>query len=314
MSEAERTLSLAGRFVGCLLGQAVGDALGAPFETMPGDAIYYGFGSARKIMARPPVDQLIYTDDTQMMIGIAETLIDRGEIDEDHLMHAFVQRFDPLRGYGPGTQQLLEHAASGGDWRELAQTIYPGGSFGNGAGMRSAPIGLFFHDDLDRVDHEASRSAVVTHAHPIGIDGARLLALAVAIAVRESPFHSESFYEQLLRRARTSEFREALTMASRLTLDDSVAVLGNTLEAHRSVIACFACHPDSYVTAVGRAIGLGGDVDTLAAMTGALSGAYLGQGAIPSHLLALLEDGAEGKGYLEELAQRLLARREVSRQ
>ena len=102
-------------------------------------------------------------------------------------------------------------------------------------------------------------------------------------------------------------------MASRLTLEDSVAVLGNTLEAHRSVvtaIACFACHPDSYVTAVGRAIGLGGDVDTLAAMAGALSGAHLGAGAIPAHLVALLEEGPEGRTYLQGLARRLLALRD----
>jgi poly(ADP-ribose) glycohydrolase ARH3 len=316
MSQTERTSGLAERFCGCVLGQAVGDAMGAPFETMPGDAIYYGFGSARKIMAAPPVDRLVYTDDTQMMIGVAETLIERGRIDESRLMQSFSSRFDPLRGYGPGTQEILEHALTGGDWKKLSATIYPGGSFGNGAAMRVAPIGLFFSDDLDRVEAEAESSAVVTHGHPIGIDGACLLALAVALVVREDAFNGRSFYEILLSRARTEEFRDALSIASRLTLEDSVAVLGNSLEAHRSVvtsIACFACQPESYVTAVGRAIGLGGDVDTLAAMTGALSGAHLGPSAIPSHLIALLEDGPEGRTYLEGLSRRLHSSRKSSR-
>jgi ADP-ribosylglycohydrolase len=73
-------ISLLDRFRGCLLGQAVGDALGAPFETMPAEAIYYGFGFAKEIIAAPPVDRLEYTDDTQMMIGVAENLADHGRI------------------------------------------------------------------------------------------------------------------------------------------------------------------------------------------------------------------------------------------
>jgi poly(ADP-ribose) glycohydrolase ARH3 len=89
--------SMADRFRGCILGQAVGDALGAPFETMPADAIYYGFGSARKILAAPPVDRLEYTDDTQMMIGVAETLAQYGEIKQDELMREFVANFDAAR-------------------------------------------------------------------------------------------------------------------------------------------------------------------------------------------------------------------------
>ena len=108
------------QFRGCLLGQAVGDALGAPFETMPAAAIYYGFGFARKIISAPPVERLEYTDDTQMMIGIAETLVAHGAIKQDELMAAFVANFDPGRAYGPGTHQILDLAAAGGG---LAETL-----------------------------------------------------------------------------------------------------------------------------------------------------------------------------------------------
>lgn len=298
------------RFRGCLLGQAVGDALGAPFETMPPSAIYYGFGFARKIVADPPVERLEYTDDTQMMIGVAETLIAQGKIRQDALMACFVANFDAARAYGAGTHQILDFASNGGDWRALAGGIFPGGSLGNGAAMRAAPIGLLFNTDLRRVAEEAVHSAVLTHTHPVDVDGARLLAIAVALAVRNSVFDREAFFAELLRHAATEEFSEALTRASCLSPDDSVGQLGTSLEAHRSVptaIACFASHPDSYSDAVGRAIGLGGDVDTLAAMTGALSGARLGIHAIPTHLLARLEDGQRGKAYIEGLAQRLFA-------
>lgn len=302
------TPSLLDRFRGCILGQAVGDALGAPFETMPASAIYYGFGFARKIVAAPPVDRLEYTDDTQMMIGVAETLAEHGQIRQDALVQAFVANFDAARSYGPGTHQIIDFAAAGGDWRALSATIFPGGSLGNGAAMRVAPIGLLFHDDLDRVAEQAVLSAVPTHSHPVGIDGARMLAIAVALAVRPGAFDPGVFYAELLRWVATEEFSDALTKAAGLSLDDNVGLLGISLEAHRSVptaIACFASYPDCYPDAIGRAIGLGGDVDTIAAMVGALSGARLGVQAIPAHLLAMLEDGPKGRSYLDRLAGRL---------
>src|SRR5690348_1695346 len=120
------------RFLGCVLGLAVADAIAAPFEGMPADAIYYSFGTARKILAKPPVQTLCYTDDTQMMIGIAEVLLEHGRIDEEALMAAFVSNFHPDRGYGPGAARLLQAAAAGEDWRSLVPTIHPGGSLGNG--------------------------------------------------------------------------------------------------------------------------------------------------------------------------------------
>ena len=70
-------------------------------------------------------------------------------------------------------------------------------------------------------------------------------------------------------------------------------------------LAAFACFPDSYVDAVGSVILLGGDTDTLAAMTGALSGAFLGRGAIPTRLVDMLEDDAKGQTHVQILAGRL---------
>jgi poly(ADP-ribose) glycohydrolase ARH3 len=131
------------------------------------------------------------------------------------------------------------------------------------------------------------------------------MAIAVALAMRDPVFDRNSFFAELLRQAATNEFADALAQASSLTLDDGVGQLGSSLEAHRSVptaLACFASYPDSYADAVGRAIGLGGDTDTLAAMTGALSGARLGIDSIPRHLLEILEDGPKGRHYLEDLS------------
>lgn len=132
-----------------------------------------------------------------------------------------------------------------------------GGSFGSDAVMRVAPIGLFLPDDLDRVWEEARLSALPTHIHPLGIEGAQLLAMAVALATRYDKFDSGPFYNELIRRATTDEFRWLLFTAAELTPDDSVSILGSGIEAHRSVvtsIACFALAPEDFVDAVGCGI------------------------------------------------------------
>ena len=73
-----------------------------------------------------------------------------------------------------------------------------------------------------------------------------------------------------------------------------------------TAIACFAATPGDFEMAIARAIGLGDDTDTVAAMAGALVGAFAGVSAIPPGLLAKLEDGpAKGRAHIAELAERL---------
>ncbi len=296
------------RFLGCLLGQAVGDALGAPFEGYPADFIYWQYGSIREQLIRLPDGPLRYTDDTQMMIGVAEDLLNHDEILPATLMERFAARYDPERGYGAGARRLLEAAAAGEDWDRLAETLFPGGSFGNGAAMRVAPVGMVFAHDLVRATGQAVVSARVTHRHPLGIEGARLFAIAVALASRGPPLDRRAFYRELARDCREEEFAWQLRAARRLRAGHSLAFLGNSLPAHRSVvtaIACFTCSPDSFEGCIERAIAQGDDTDTLAAMAGALCGAYLGVDAIPAAWIDNLERGPDGLDYLRTLADGL---------
>jgi poly(ADP-ribose) glycohydrolase ARH3 len=296
------------QFTGCLLGLAVGDAVGAPFEGLSADNIFWGHGPATELVANAGHEPLYYTDDTEMMVGVAEALAECGQVLEGPLCRAFAANYHPERGYGRGARLVIEAMAEGRDWRTVAAGHFPGGSYGNGAAMRVAPVGLLFCRDLDRVAEEAKRSALPTHVHPLGIEGAQLLAVAVALALRPGPLDRRAFYRELRRRARSEEFRWAVSAAARLRPGDTVSFLGNSLEAHRSVVtavACFASSPRSYEDAVARAIGLGDDTDTLAAMTGALAGAHLGVAAIPARLLDRLEDGPKGRSHIGTLAARL---------
>ncbi len=301
-------ITISDRYLGCFLGQSIGDAVGSPIEGMAPDMIYQFFGDSQALMQVPADRELHYTDDTEMMIGVAEALCDEGRIIEDRLVERFVANLNPARGYGPGAIRVLQVMSEGGNWKHLTETMFPGGSYGDGAAMRVAPVGLLFHSDLDRVWHEARLSALPTHVHPMGIEGAQLLAVAVAWLMTHTVFEPEAMYAELLRRAVTDEFRWLLSTAANLSADDSVSILGNGIEAQRSVvtsIACFALAPDDYVEAVGRAIGLGGDTDTLGAMTGALSGTHLGVAGLPGNLVNQLENGERGRDAIIALAVRL---------
>jgi poly(ADP-ribose) glycohydrolase ARH3 len=165
------------RFRGCLLGLAVGDALGAKFEAQSADAIRARFPSYEALIAYPQ-EEIWYTDDTQMAIGVAETLLACGEIIESQLCQAFVANYLPSRGYGRGARAVLDAMEEDRDYCQVAEEYFPGGSYGNGAAMRVAPVGLVFRDDRPRLFEQARLSALPTHRHPLGIEGGQLLALA----------------------------------------------------------------------------------------------------------------------------------------
>src|SRR5689334_19169349 len=101
------------QFTGALIGLAIGDAVAAPYEGLDSQLIVAKFGNPRNVVNRPPVERLCYTDDTQMMIGLAETLIEHGEVNQDALAAAFVRNHDPRRGYGQGARTLIDGIAQG---------------------------------------------------------------------------------------------------------------------------------------------------------------------------------------------------------
>jgi poly(ADP-ribose) glycohydrolase ARH3 len=299
--------SLQDRFRGCLLGLAVGDALGGRFEAQLPEAMRSRFANITDLMNHLR-EELWYTDDTQMTIAVAEELLAHGAITEAGLCAAFVANYVPSRGYGRGARAILEAMEEGGDHRAVAARYFPGGSYGNGAAMRVAPVGLVFRRDVQRLREQARLSAEPTHLHPFGIEGARLLARAVALAVESENFDRKVFFETLIAECISEEFRSRLRLASTVQTPADLAGLGNGIEALESVptaIASFALAPESFEATVGQVVMLGGDTGTLAAMAGALSGAFIGVSGLPSRLVGLLEQSPKGRAYITDLADRL---------
>ncbi len=300
------------RYRGALLGVVVGDALGAPLEGHAGPV-----PPERVRGLEEDHVELLYTDDTAMTIALAESLLERGELDQDHLAARFVAHFrrEPHRGYGPGTARLLDELAAGAGWRPTAAAQFGGqGSFGNGAAMRVAPIALHAAGDLFRVAALARRSAVVTHTHPAAVDGAVAQATAVALALRGpagEPLDGGTFLAAVASTVGDGEVADAL--GSLIDLVEGVeppppeavaARTGTGVAAAESVpaaLAAFLVRPDSFVETVRYAISLGGDTDTIASMAGAVAGARLGEQAVP----ARWRQRTEAAPLLVELADRL---------
>ena len=308
-------IPLLSRFRGCLLGLAVGDALGGRFEARSAESIRERFLSVEALI-RYPQDEIWYTDDTQMAIGIAETLAEHGEIVESALCRTWVRYYLPSRGYGSGARAVIEAMEEGRDHRAVAARYFVGGSYGNGAAMRVAPVGLFFRDDESRLWDQARLSALPTHLHPLGIEGAQLIARAVGWASRAQRFDRIEFFQHLQSACTTTEFRAKLALAATVETPSDLAQLGNGIEALESAptaIASFALTPDSYADTIANVIFLGGDTDTMAAMAGAISGAYLGIDAIPTSLLQRLETSSQGRDFLLQLADRLCERYNLGR-
>ena len=296
------------RATGALLGTFVGDALGMPFEGKPAAAI-----PAQLEMEEARLGRGTYTDDTQMMIALAESLLERGEVDEEHLAGAFLEAFDPDRGYGSGTMELFEFWRQGMPVTDAASRLYGGqGSLGNGAAMRIAPIAVRFAASDDRLRTQAERSSRLTHTHPLAIDAAVVQAVAIAAA-----FRGEDIVAAGHGVATTPVMHDQLSQAEQLrgrplTPDDIGVQLGNSPEGHQSVPTAMlaASSQPSFEQAVRFAVACGGDSDTIGAMAGAIAGARDGASGMPPRWLDALENGSKGRRYVERLAVALLADRE----
>ena len=101
-----------------------------------------------------------YTDDTQLMIALAESLGVGGEIDQDGLARRFLEIYDTFRGYGMVFKNFVQLMELGEDWRSAARKIHNllTGSW-NGSAMRVAPGGAFYYRDRPSLARAARLSS-----------------------------------------------------------------------------------------------------------------------------------------------------------
>ncbi|MER7695259.1 MULTISPECIES: ADP-ribosylglycohydrolase family protein [unclassified Streptomyces] len=269
---------------------ALGDAFGErwfPLFREPRQAL-------NEIRARrvPQEPHWHWTDDTALALALHRSLDEHGQVDQDHVALGYALAFDAdqARGYGHGMHLLLPRLlVSPADWRTLAPELFEGGSLGNGAAMRVAPLGARFHEDLVHVAGQAALSAEVTHAHPDGIAGAVAVAVAAALSARgELTLDAVAdrtprgpVRDGVLRAARTPfttepwKAADLLGNGQRIRADDTVPFALWTAARHRGDLEAAL-----WATAEGL-----GDVDTTCAITGGVVGAATGTAGVPEEWL-----------------------------
>jgi len=252
-----------------------------------------------------PSGPWFHTDDTEMAISIVAVLKSHGYIDQDALAKRFARRFerDPDRGYGKMTRIQMREIMAGAKWREMAANAFGGqGSMGNGSAMRVAPLGAYFADDLERCAEEARLSSLVTHTHSEGVAGAIAVAIAAAMAWQ---LHGDTYrdcvrrlFDAVLQHTPESKVRRGILLASttapEIPVADVARSLGNgsLVTAPDTVPFCIwlaAHHLDNFVEALGKAISVGGDCDTNAAIVGGIVALSAGRESIPAEWLKARE-------------------------
>ena len=306
-------MDLLDRFRGCLLGVAVGDALGMPTEGYTAQEISSRFGPIREMLPAPQghfhtgLSAGQFTDDTEETLLLAESLIEASGFSADRFAGKLAawgaawtldERLN--RGVGFATRSAVESLIAGTAWQESGLAIPTCGS-----AMRASPIGLLYHPDLNIVKSYADLQSLPTHTSP----AARASAVAVAVGVALSC--SGFSQEMILRNAASQASRLDVDFAERLLWagsllelrpEDALGLIRNSPLAMETVPAAFYCflkfEPEE---ALIMAAGSGGDTDSIASIAGSLFGASLGPNWIPQRWLAALE----GNERIESAAQGL---------
>ena len=268
------------RALGAFLGLAVGDAVGTTLEFCPRDTqprLKDMIGGSP--FGQPPGG---WTDDTSMALALADSLAACGTLDCRDLMDRFVRWWQEGEyshvgrciDIGTTTRAALELYRRTGD--PLAGSTNPW-SAGNGSLMRLAPVALRFWADRPRAIAAAAEQSRTTHGAEEAVDACRTFAELIADAIAGSPRA-----DVLAPRAFEGAPAIARIMAGswRGRARDTIRSSGYVVHTLEAAIWSVARTGD-FRNAVLLAANLGGDADTVAAVTGQLAGALYGLGGIP---------------------------------
>jgi ADP-ribosyl-[dinitrogen reductase] hydrolase len=269
---------------GLMLGAAIGDALGMPLE----------FGAPRPLnalcrdMIRGRLPAGTFTDDTEMALAVAESLLAHSPLDGKDLVNRFVTwyQFNPP-DVGVHTAQVLDLVNRGLTWQDASERVQQDNpsSAGNGSLMRTWPIAVARHEQPGLLIAESRLQSQITHAHEDCVNACVFLNLVLVDLIHRDQSKSpnlalrQSLASSLSKVSLGSEFELVLELApvrQRDQLQNSGWVR-HTLES-----ALWATlNSQSFEEALVNAVNLGNDADTTGCVTGAIAGAMYGVEAIP---------------------------------
>lgn len=296
-------MELAERFRGCLLGLAVGDAVGTTVEFQPRGSF-------------PPVTDLTgggpfhlnpgeWTDDASMALCLASSLSECGGFDARDQMERYVRWWE--KGYWSSNGTCFDIGITvSSALRRYRETGEPNAgstdphTAGNGCLMRLAPVPMFYYPDRAAAEHFAAESSRTTHGAAECLEASRLFARMLVAALAGSS-------KADILTVGKDEFAACPKIAAIANAgylhkpENEIRGSGYVVASLEAALWCFAT-TDSFKAAILKAANLGEDADTTAAICGQLAGAHYGVAGIPSAWLQRLARRQE----IDELAVALL--------
>ena len=310
------------RFRGALLGSAVGEALGSLTQGLTSRDVEELFGDLDALPVTASARRAAAPRGS-LLLSVARSLLPDGVLDPGRTADAIarVGRRDEPPGFSGFVRNLLERGLPWHEAGENAPESMPA--------VLVLPIALLRAGNFRRLKLEAGILVSLTNIHPTAIAGAIAQACAVAriLHTPASTLDVISFSRALSpvvagiepeRGTRLRIGRSATTVGRKLgaelpalllrraPVQEMQEALGNGTAAHEGIpfsLGCFLRSPGDFAEAVLSAVRHGGDAGAVAAMAGALCGAYVGESGIPERFLAHLP----GRRELGEAAERLLA-------
>lgn len=287
-------MDLEERLAGCLLGTAVGDALGLPAEGMSARAIRRRWGRLDRFRFLGRTGRV--SDDTEQTALAAQALA-RHPDDPEAFARAFrrslVGWFWRLPwGIGLATIRACLKATLGASRSGV-------GSAGNGAAMRAGIVGAFFHDRPDARRAFGRALAEVTHTDARAVEAALVVAETAAAGLEAArSVVADPVLGAALDRAAELARRGTSTA-------EAAAELGTSGYAVHTVAFAAYCLRRHGADALTEAVHAGGDTDTIGAIVGGWLGAHGGASALPAPLVEALPEGPFGRTHLRSLARAL---------
>lgn len=301
--------------IATLVGCAIGDALGNPFEMWDSkkealvkwDGQFKAGGTFWKGKAGQ------YTDDTLMSIALSTSLIQCSGFNAEDVAREYLAWYETgnTRGIGTTTASAIMNLKGGATFSESGLKFQFDGlpAGGNGTAMRASPIGLVYRHDLVKLMECAIRDASITHNSVEPKVGSSAVAMAVALlanGVSDNKSVLPDIAEVLAESLVQTKIQQAMFFLEenedpKRALTE-IGVSGYVPETVGAAFYCLAA-TDCFKDAVVMAIKAGGDTDTTAAVVGALAGTYYGLDGIPSEY----KEQVENFQLLQDLTDELLS-------
>jgi ADP-ribosyl-[dinitrogen reductase] hydrolase len=294
------------RAEGVLLGLACGDALGRPVEFETPARILAQYGEVTGMLANgtwgKPAGTV--TDDTDMARCLARSLVACEGFDPADIADRFVAWYEsgPF-DVGSMTSAALGRIRDGEPWDVAGQRVWEasaeGANAGNGSVMRAPPLAVAFASREDRLVEASRESSRITHADPRCTAGCAVLNLTLAgvLGGREHPLS-----RALARVEVPAALRDALAPVVADAVDtDDLRSTGYVVDTLQTAL-WYGLRSDTAEGALVDVVNMGGDADTVGAVTGAVVGARFGADALPEAWVAELDGADDLRGLARDLA------------